>query len=138
MIPVFLAMVASGVGIHVSGEWGLHEAWHNWAVVHVIAAVVFLILAVCHIKGHWPWFRSLARGLHKKSKPNMILSILFAFETVTGIILLAFTDGEGSHTGLWHWWGGLLMFLFGTGHLVKRWKILRTGYCRFFSRPSKN
>lgn len=60
----------------------------------------------------------------------MILSLLFIFETVSGIILLAFTDGGNSHIGLWHWWAGLIMAGFGIGHILKRWKTLKLGYAR--------
>ncbi len=129
-IPTFLLLIISGIGIHVTDEFTQYEVWHNWAVTHVIAATLFLSLEFFHIKGHWPWFRSLAKGLKKKSKPNMILTLLFIFETVTGIILLAFTNGGGSHVGLWHWWAGLLMIAFGTGHLIKRWKTLKLGYSK--------
>ncbi len=130
LIPTFLLLVISGIGIHVTDEFSQHEAWHNWAVTHVIAGTLFLTLGIVHIKGHWPWFRSLTKGLKKKSKPNMILALLFIFETVTGTILLAFTEGGGSHIGKWHWWAGLLMLAFGTGHLIKRWKTLKLGYAQ--------
>lgn len=128
LIPVFALLVASGIGIHLTDEIGEHDAWHTWAVIHVIAATLFLILGIYHIRGHWGWFKSLSKTLKRKSKPNMILTLLFLFETVTGIILLAFTEGGGSGFGLWHWWAGLIMTGFGLGHLIKRWKILRTGY----------
>ncbi len=128
LIPTFLLLIISGISIHVTDEFSHHSVWHNWAVTHVIAGTLFLILGIFHIKGHWPWFRSLAKSLKKKSKPNMILTLLFLFETVTGIILLAFTEGGGSHIGLWHWWVGLLMSAFGIGHLIKRWKTLKLGY----------
>lgn len=130
LIPTFLLLIISGIGIHVTDEFAQHETWHNWAVTHVFAGILFLTLGIFHIKGHWPWFRSLARSLKKKSKPNMILTLLFAFETVTGIILLAFTEGGDSHTGLWHWWGGLLMTAFGIGHFIKRWKTFKLGFAK--------
>lgn len=127
LIPVFLLLIVSGIGIHVNGEPGRHELWHTWAVIHVIAAALFLVLGIFHIKGHWAWFKSLAKTLKKKSKPNMILSLLFLFETVSGIVLLAFVDGADSDIGLWHWWIGLIMTGFGIGHLIKRWKTLKIG-----------
>ncbi len=130
LIPTFLLLFISGIGIHLTDEFSHYNAWHNWAVTHVIAGTLFLILGIFHIKGHWPWFKSLTKSLKKKSKPNMILSLLFLFETVTGVILLAFTEGGGSHIGLWHWWAGLVMIAFGTGHLIKRWKTLKLGYSK--------
>lgn len=59
-----------------------------------------------------------------------MLSLLFIFETVSGVILLAFTDGGNSHTGLWHWWVGLIMTGFGIWHILSRWKILKIGYSK--------
>lgn len=127
LIPIFLILIISGIGIHVTDEFTQHNVWHNWAVTHVIAGISFLALGIFHIKGHWPWFKSLAKTLKKKSKPNMILTLLFLFETITGIILLAFTEEGESHVGLWHWWAGLLMIAFGIGHIIKRSKTLKLG-----------
>lgn len=127
LIPAFILLVVSGVGIHLSDEFEQHQAWHSWAVTHVVAAIFFLSLAIIHIKGHWGWFKSIVTTFKKKSKPTLNLTLLFLFETVSGIILLAFTDGGNSHLGLWHWWIGLIMTGFGIGHLLKRWKILKNG-----------
>lgn len=137
LIPVFLTLIVSGIGIHVTDEFTHHDAWHNWAVTHVIAGTLFLVLGIFHIKGHWPWFKSLIKTLKKKSKPNMILTLLFIFETVSGIILLAFTEGGNSHLGLWHWWAGLIMSGFGIGHILKRWKTLKLGYARLKNNPKR-
>lgn len=127
LIPAFLLLIISGIGIHVTDEIARHDVWHSWAVTHVIAAVLFLLLCIFHIKGHWGWFKSLIKTLKKKSKPNMILSLLLLFETVTGIILLAFIDGGDTHIGLWHWVAGLIMTVFGIGHILKRLKRLKLG-----------
>lgn len=117
MIFAFAVLIVSGVGIHVTDGFVQHDIWHNWAVIHVIASVSFLVLGIYHIIGHWVWFKGLAKSMKKKSKPNIVLTLLFLFETVTGAILLAFTDGGNSHIGLWHWWAGLIMtafvFLYG-------------------------
>ncbi len=130
LIPTFLLLIISGIGIHVSNDFNHHEAWHNWAVTHVIAAILFLVLGIYHIIGHWAWFKSLAISLKKKSKPNMILTLLFLFETLSGIILLIFIEGGNSKIGLWHWWVGLIMTGFGIGHILKRWKTLKLGYSK--------
>ncbi len=130
LILIFAILIISGIGIHLTDEFTQHEIWHSWAVTHVISGTFFLVLGIFHIKGHWAWFKSLTKSLKKKSKPNMILSLLFIFETVSGIILLAFTDGGNSHIGLWHWWVGLIMAGFGIGYILKRWKTLKLGYAR--------
>ncbi len=125
LITICTLLISSGIGVHVTEESSQHETWHNWAVVHVISATLFLVFGLLHINGHRAWFKSLAKTLKKKSKPNMILSLLFLLETVTGIILLAFVNGGNSDIGLWHWWGGLIMAVFGIGHILKRRKMLR-------------
>lgn len=125
LIPIFLLLIISGIGIHVTDEFARHDVWHNWAVTHVIAGTLFLLLGIFHVKGHWPWFKSLFKYFKKKSKPNIILTLLFLFETVSGIILLAFIDGGDTEIGLWHWWAGLIMTGFGIGHILKRIKMLK-------------
>lgn len=130
---MFLALIVSGIGIHITDEFMQHDIWHRWAVTHVIVGTLFLIFGIIHVKGHWSWFKSLAKTLKRKSKPNMILSLLFIFETVSGIILLAFTDGGNSHIGLWHWCGGLVMTGFGIGYILKRWKRLKHGMASLLS-----
>lgn len=127
LIVAFAALIVSGVGVHLAGEIANHHCWHAWAVAHVIAAAMFLVVGAFHIKGHWPWFKTIATTFRKKSKPTLVLTLLFLLETVTGVILLAFTDGANSHTGLWHWWTGIILAGFGIGHLLKRLKPLKTG-----------
>lgn len=128
LIVVFTALIVSGIGIHLSDEHARHELWHSFAVAHVVCGILFLVLGILHIKGHWAWFKALSKRFKKMSKPTMILTLLFLFETVSGIILLGFTHGGNSHIGLWHWWCGLLMTAFGIGHLLKRLKPLKRGY----------
>lgn len=130
LIPALVILIVTGIGIHVSDEVEQHALWHGWAVAHVISGALFLGLGIAHVRGHWGWFRSLLKTFRKKSRATIALTLLFLAETVTGIILLAFTDGGHSHIGLWHWWLGLLMAAFGIGHLLKRLKILKSGYRR--------
>ena len=53
---ILLAVAAfsaySGIELHVAGHGDVHEIWHNWAVVHVITSLLFLIFGIVHVKMH--------------------------------------------------------------------------------------
>lgn len=62
MIPVFILLIITGIGIHISSENGSHHSWIIWSVVHVVCAVAFLILGYFHVKQHIGWFKTLLKG----------------------------------------------------------------------------
>ena len=116
----------SGIELHVAGHGDVHEIWHNWAVVHVIMSLLFLIFGVVHIKMHWGWYKSLfKKGVGNKSRVTLFLSVIFCVITLTGVALLAFIEGDGSSMGLWHYRVGLVVTAISIGHIVKRWHILQ-------------
>ena len=116
----------SGVELHVAGHGDVHEIWHNWAVVHVITSLLFLIFGVVHVKMHWGWYKSLfAKGIGNKSRVTLLLSVIFIVVILTGVALLAFVDGANSGMGLWHYRIGLIVSAISIGHIVKRWHILK-------------
>lgn len=127
LLPAIIGTVITGIGIHLSGHGESHEAWHNWAMAHVIFSLVFLILAYCHVKQHWGWYRNLHRRSKKPRIVTVLLSIVMFFELMTGITLLVFIDGDGSRWGHFHWVGGLVLTIIATGHILKRFKILLKG-----------
>ena len=91
----------SGIELHVAGHGDVHEIWHNWAVVHVITSLLFLIFGVVHVKMHWGWYKSLfAKGIGNKSRVTLLLSVIFSVVVLTGVVLLAFVDGANSGMGL--------------------------------------
>ncbi|MBR4846474.1 MAG: hypothetical protein IKU98_08675, partial [Bacteroidaceae bacterium] len=74
---------------------------------------------------HWGWYKSLiTKGLGKKSRITVGLSLIYLIASVTGIVLLA-VEGANTGVGLWHYKIGILLTLIGLGHLVKRFPILR-------------
>ena len=116
----------SGIELHVVGHGDVHEIWHNWAVVHVITSLLFLIFGVVHIKMHWGWYKSLfVKGIRNKSRVTLLLSVIFIVVILTGVALLAFVDGANSGMGLWHYRIGLIVSAISIGHIVKRWHILK-------------
>lgn len=123
---LFIIMVVSGFGMHISGTRCTHEVWHNWAVVHTLSSIAFLIAATLHIQTHWSWYKRWFRnGIGNKSRVTAILSIVFIFISVTGILLLAVVDGANSGMGLWHYRLGVIMTVIGLAHFIKRFSILK-------------
>ena len=102
MIITFVPSICSGIGLHIAGHGTDHEVWHNWAVLHVFSSLLFLVAAIFHIKTHWSLYRSSVRsGMGHKSPVTAVLSVVFVFVVVTGVVLLGL-EGAGSSVGVWH------------------------------------
>ena len=125
LIPVSIASVITGFGLHVAGKNAPHEVWEQWAAAHVVATVLFLVLGILHVRHHWAWYKSLfSKGLGNKSRVTLLLTIAFLFLVVTGIILIVAIDGPNSTTGHLHYIFGQLLTILSLWHIVKRWKAL--------------
>lgn len=125
LIPLFLFTAYTGIELHVAGHGSNHELWHNWAVFHVLASLLFLVTIVFHLYTHLGWYKGLInKGIGKKSKVTVVLSVLFLLETISGIVLI-FVDGASSRIGLWHYVIGLIMSVIAIGHTIKRFPVLR-------------
>ena len=123
LIPVSIASVITGFGLHVAGKNAPHEVLEQWAAAHVVATVLFLVLGILHVRHHWAWYKSLlGKGLGKKSRVTLLLTITFLFLSVTGVILIVAIDGPNSTTGHLHYLFGLLLTILSLWHIVKRWK----------------
>ena len=127
LLPVFVGLVISGIKIHVTSYDLNHEAWHNWAVAHVIMSLLFIILVYMHIRQHWAWYKNLIRPAKKPRIVTISLTVAMLLELITGIALIAFVDCECSSWGNIHWIGGLILTALATGHIIKRLKILLKG-----------
>ena len=126
MIPLFVLTAVSGIGLHIAGHGAEHEVWHNWAVAHVAASLLFTVAAVMHIATHRGWYKSFVRsGIGNKSRVTVVLSVLFSAVVGTGIALLGWIDGANSQTGLWHYATGLALAVVATGHIIKRRSALK-------------
>ena len=123
---LFIAIAVSGFGMHISGTRSSHEVWHNWAIVHTLSSIAFLIAGTLHIQSHWAWYKVwLKKGLGNKSRVTAFLSIIFVLVSITGIILLVAVDGANSGVGLWHYRIGIIMTIVGLWHFIKRFHILK-------------
>ena len=130
MIITFVTSICSGIGLHIAGHGADHEVWHNWAVLHVFSSLLFLVAAIFHIKTHWSLYRSSVRsGMGHKSPVTAVLSVVFVFVVVTGVVLLGI-EGAGSSVGVWHFRKGIVVSILSVGHLLKRISLLRRGSTR--------
>lgn len=130
MIATFVPCFCSGIGLHVAGHVADHGVWHAWAVSHAAASLLFLIASILHVRTHRGWYRSLARsGMGRKSRVTAVLSAVFVFVAVTGILLLG-VEGAGSPVGMGHYRAGVAAGVLAAGHLAKRIPLLRRGSAR--------
>lgn len=124
LLLTFAASAITGIGLHVAGHGTNHEVWHNWAVAHTILSFVWLVSGAFHIKRHWSWYKAvISKGIGKRSRTTLVLSMVFIVVVITGIVLIACVDGANSAVGMWHYRLGVLLILLSVVHLVKRTKI---------------
>ena len=115
-------------GLHIAGHGNSHELWHNWAVVHVLGSILFLVAIIFHVTTHWGWYKGIIKnGIGRKSKVTAVLSIVFLLLSVTGIVLLG-VNGTNSPLGLWHYKIGIAMTAIAIVHTIKRLSILRKSF----------
>ena len=120
LIVVFIVSTISGIGLHIAGHGNSHEVWHNWAVVHVLGSILFLVAIIFHVTTHCGWYRGIIKnGIGRKSKVTAVLSIIFLLLSVTGIVLLG-VNRANSPLGLWHYKIGIVMTVIAVGHIIKR------------------
>lgn len=122
LLPLsFVVSAVSGIGLHIAGHGTSHELWHNWAVAHVLSSLLWLISGAYHIKRHGRWYKAIAsKGIGKKNRMTLALSVVFLIVAVTGIVMIACVDGANSTIGIWHYWLGILLITFSLTHIFKR------------------
>ena len=130
-----LGSLVSGILIHYAGHFESHNVWHNLSVLHFFVNVAFLITTMIHIKQHWGWFRGLLKKSSLKKKVALFVTIAFLTVSLSGIYLLAFTEGQGTHAGVVHYVLGLIFGLLAILHLTRRWSVFRKGV---FTQPENH
>lgn len=125
LVIAFILTAFSGFKLHIAGHFHCHDIWHNWAVCHTITSLLFVILAILHIKTHFGWYKSLInKGIGNKSRTTISLSATYLVTLITGIILLS-TDGANSDVGLWHYRIGIVLTIISAIHLIMRFTVLQ-------------
>ncbi len=125
LIPFSVLSAFSGVMLHVAGHGEVHEVWHNWAVLHVITSMLFLVATIYHVVMHWPWYKGIIkRGMGRKSKVTLTLSFIFAAVSITGAVLILAVEGANSSIGLWHYRISLGIIALSLAHIATRLPIL--------------
>ena len=124
LIPLFILTAYTGIELHIAGHGNNHEIWHNRAVFHVAASLLLVVGVIFHIITHWSWYKGIvSRGMGKKSKVTLCLSVTFILVVIMGITLLN-ADGANSLIGLWHYKVGILTGVLSISHILKRISIL--------------
>ena len=121
-LVLFVLSLVTGVLIHVADHFGSHDVWHNFSVVHVIVNVLFLVTYITHIVRHRQWYPLVFKKFDKISKVTLLLSITSLATVLTGVALLLFANGQGTHLGLAHYMIGVAFGLFCIWHVFMRFK----------------
>lgn len=129
LVPAFVLSFYTGVILHIAGHGTDHETWHNRAVFHSIASLLFMLLGIIHLRSHWGWYKSLrTAGCKGKRKVVLLLSAVFLSVVITGLSLLLFVDGADSPMGLLHYKAGIVMGVLGVFHILRRKRFLYRGF----------
>ena len=126
---LFVASLLTGIKLHYANDFQTHDVCHTWSVIHSFVNIALLVTAIVHIKQHWGWYKTLfkASSFTLKSKITMLVTILFLAVSITGVLLLAFVEGQGSSMGMAHYIIGLIFGAIGLGHFIKMWKVFKKG-----------
>lgn len=122
-----LSSLVTGILIHHSWHFAQHIEWHNWSVVHCVVNIALLIAVGFHIKQHKGWFKNIFKRSSLKAKMPIFVTLCSLATIGSGIYLLIFAKGEGTHAGLVHYWLGMIFGIFAILHFAKRWKVFRKG-----------
>ena len=75
LVPLFAAVLATGVRLHVAGETQSHDVWHVWAVWHTFAGIAFLALVFLHLRHHWGWYKGWRKRSVRRNGVTWLLSL---------------------------------------------------------------
>lgn len=126
LLPVFVVCFYTGVRLHLAGHASVLAIVQSWAVAHVCASLIFLLLVLLHVKCHWAWYRSLKSGCKGRKKMVLFLSVVFVFVSLSGASLFFFSSDD-AHVGLLHYKLGLLFGVLSVLHILKRRRFFLSG-----------
>lgn len=124
MLPMFVAVVVTGFGFHISGHKGVEASIIVWKSIHIVFSAIFAILVAIHIKQHWVWYRNQFKSFNCRNTLTLLLTAVVVFELLSGVILM--TDMTcGPIRGHLHWVIGELLSILAIIHIAGRWKSLK-------------
>lgn len=93
-----IATIFSGILIQIRFHMGNHGNialnenvfglnYQNWSLTHKISIVALTLLMIYHIYRHWKWYKVvITKKLIAKNQQVLILSLLFVFVAISGLI----------------------------------------------------
>jgi len=118
----------------IPGVWEIN--YSGWSAIHKISVVCFVLLMIYHIYKHLKWYRGIIfRNLMGKNVQVMILSAIFLFTSLTGILpwiidLLGSTSVYRFVFVEIHDKLALLLVVFLILHVIKRRNWFDTAYSK--------
>ncbi len=119
-----VAALITGLVLHKE-VWHLHRYDDAvlWGAHECVALVLFCLLAG-HCVQHSFWFKSYAKLKVNRKLVTTVLLAVGVVVALTGVVLMCGSRSEIlSHV---HYAGGILFTVIAVGHVVKRWKILKS------------
>ncbi len=119
-----LAAIVTGFMLH-NDVWHIHRYDDTllWGT-HESAGLALVALVAIHCVQHSFWFRNYAKLRPNRKMVTTILLTIGIIVAISGVILMC-----GSHSELVsrvHYIGAILFTVVAIGHVIKRWKILRS------------
>lgn len=123
LMTTFPLTIASGLAIHAAGHGCNPHSAKLWIGIHLLTSLLFLAFSAAHIKAHWSWYKGLVKGIGRRSRLTLWLSVAYLLTAITGITLMLL-KGNSHHLGILHMLTGLLATCLGLWHIFSRIKVL--------------
>lgn len=124
LVPVFVVSLGTGLWLHVEAHVGRHAA--GLETCHIIAGVLFVLLAAVHVWCHWKWYRNLFSTMSGRKVALLLFSVAALAVVVSGIVL--WSGCFGGHLCLLHYQAGIVAGMMGIVHILKRRRFLVSGF----------
>lgn len=121
------ASLLSGVACHFAGHFYSQNTWQYVSLAHGIINIALLSAIAIHVKQHWGWFKGLIKKPSFTKKIAFFITLSFIAVTLSGIVVLLFSNTPNTHAGLVHFFIGLIFSLLVIVHVINRWKVFAKG-----------
>ncbi len=148
-----LAMSFSGFLIQIKYHMGHHGGmdknssvlglnYFSWTDIHKISVILFSLLMILHITGHWKWYTTVIRKkFFGKNRQVLTLSVIFLLVASTGYVpwLIHLTGGTGNIHEIFveiHDKIAIILFVYLILHVIKRLKWYMTTFDKLRNKHS--